>query len=41
MEGKRLLGSQIRKRRLLTLQLDEEDKAKNNLATDSALEIGD
>jgi hypothetical protein len=29
-EGKRLSGAQRRKRRLLTLQLDAEDKAKND-----------
>jgi hypothetical protein len=38
-EGKRLSGSQRRKRWLLTLQLDAEEKAKNNPASDAAKEV--
>ncbi len=38
-EGKRLSGAQRRKRRLLTLKLDAEDKAKNNPTTDAAKEV--
>jgi hypothetical protein len=38
-EGKRLSGSQRRKRRQLTLKLDAEEKAKNNPATDAVKEV--
>jgi hypothetical protein len=37
-EGKRLSGSQRRKRRRLTLELDAEEKAKNNPASDAVKE---
>jgi hypothetical protein len=38
-EGKRLSGSQRRKRRQLTLKLDVEEKARNNPATDAVKEV--
>jgi hypothetical protein len=38
-EGKRLSGSQRRKRRRLTLELDAEEKAKNNPASDAVKEV--
>jgi hypothetical protein len=38
-EGKRLSRAQRRKRRLLTLKLDAEDKAKNNPTTEAAKEV--
>ena len=38
-EGKRLSGSQRRKRRRLTLELDAEEKARNNPATDAVKEV--